>query len=195
MPFLNLDILFGGLCFWTVKKNILFKDNPLLCWPVCSGCVRKCAPKVYNAFVGKCISATEQTNTVVITIILCSHVFIGSVLIHGKMWLALSSGLTHWSCFSSFPAAIVSNPRNMNCTPHLTFSLPHLPTPPLWYLAFHCCLTADGTWLLERRASDLWSVGSDCQPVRKHPGWLFIIAPVPQFGFPVVPLWLVAPRS
>uniref|UniRef100_A0AAQ5Z5I0 SAM domain-containing protein n=1 Tax=Amphiprion ocellaris TaxID=80972 RepID=A0AAQ5Z5I0_AMPOC len=35
-----------------------------------------------------------------------------------------------------------------------------------------------GNLLLERRASDLWSVGSDCLPVWKRPGWQFIHAPV-----------------
>lgn len=78
----------------------------------------------------------------------------------------------------------MSNPPTINRTPRLTFSLPHLPTPPPWYLAFHCCLTADGTRLMERRASDLWSLGSDCQPVRKYPGWPFIIAPVPPSVWP-----------
>uniref|UniRef100_A0A8C4GT95 Stromal interaction molecule 1a n=1 Tax=Dicentrarchus labrax TaxID=13489 RepID=A0A8C4GT95_DICLA len=42
-----------------------------------------------------------------------------------------------------------------------------------------------GTRLLERRASDLWSVGSDCQPMWKYPGWPFIHAPVQSsFFFP-----------
>ncbi|XP_053278180.1 stromal interaction molecule 1a isoform X5 [Pleuronectes platessa] len=31
------------------------------------------------------------------------------------------------------------------------------------------CRTTDGTRLLERRASELWSIGSDSQPVWKHP--------------------------
>uniref|UniRef100_A0A3P8NBX0 SAM domain-containing protein n=1 Tax=Astatotilapia calliptera TaxID=8154 RepID=A0A3P8NBX0_ASTCA len=35
-----------------------------------------------------------------------------------------------------------------------------------------------GNRLLERRASDLWSIGSDCQPVWKYPGWPFIHAPL-----------------
>uniref|UniRef100_A0A3Q0SP66 Stromal interaction molecule 1a n=1 Tax=Amphilophus citrinellus TaxID=61819 RepID=A0A3Q0SP66_AMPCI len=35
-----------------------------------------------------------------------------------------------------------------------------------------------GSRLLERRASDLWSIGSDCHLVWKYPGWPFIHAPV-----------------
>uniref|UniRef100_A0A667XFE1 Stromal interaction molecule 1a n=1 Tax=Myripristis murdjan TaxID=586833 RepID=A0A667XFE1_9TELE len=38
------------------------------------------------------------------------------------------------------------------------------------------------SWLLERRASDLWSVGSDCQPLWKYSGWPFIHAPVPSLS-------------
>ena len=78
-----------------------------------------------------------------------------------------------------FTAAVESKSSvKINCTPYLT---PLSPSTTSLAFGSHCCLigrTTDGTLLLERRASDLWSIGSDFQPVWKHPGWPFIHAPV-----------------
>lgn len=50
------------LCFhWAVKKNILFKENTFLCWPVCSACVRRNVLQTFPcfgaSFIGKHISS------------------------------------------------------------------------------------------------------------------------------------------
>lgn len=119
--------------------------------------------------------------------------FVVMLLSDWLLWLSLDL-LTVQE--NSFAAAIVSTFLiNINCTPYLTpLSSPNtsLAFGSHWCLI---CLTADGTRLLERRASDLWSVGSDGQHMWKYPGWPFIHAPVPfSLWHPCVSPWFKATR-